>query len=117
MDTRTDSSPLDARKRAAQRYGTSGLQQTVTAGQGRDLDWPQWTQARAHVQATIGTYTGDAPPAAAPGEAHRAAQVERELVPETGQPSRLPAVNVYCTLTSVGAGWLVDRVELDVEDR
>ncbi|WP_143028109.1 hypothetical protein [Lentzea albidocapillata] len=93
-----------------------GLQQTVTAGEGRDLDWQQWTQARARVQATVVTYTGDQPPPAKPGEAHRGARVERELVPETGQPSKLAAVNVYCTLVQAGAGWLVDRAEIDVED-
>ncbi|MBA8827795.1 hypothetical protein FHX42_005202 [Saccharopolyspora lacisalsi] len=113
VDTRRDSSPQDARRRAATDLGTPALQDRLTRQPKRPPEqWAQWQQ-HVHIQPHPQPYIGTPPPADTAEQAFAAATVARTAVgPQTR--AELAPVTVYCTLTRHQGQWRVDDVDTDL---
>ncbi len=107
-DTATDAGPADARRRAAQQFGTPTLIDGLV-GEGRDTTWPILAEHHARVQISIAPVADDPPPQ--DGEHAGAAVVAtRTAVADDGWRRELPSIVVYCALRRTQDGWKVADV-------
>jgi hypothetical protein len=107
-DTTIDRGPADARRRAADQFGTPRLAEQL-AGEGRDHDWPLLAAHRARVQVDTEPI-GDDPPPSTPQRASAGVIARRVAVGDAGWRQDLPSTATYCSLVRTGQGWRVDRV-------
>ncbi|MFI5614950.1 hypothetical protein [Amycolatopsis sp. NPDC051903] len=109
-DTSVDYGPADARRRAAQQYGTPALQQQW-AGSGQDQQWDALKAAHARINATA-TPVGDDLPPAQNGQASAAATITPTATLPNGQHQPMTTFVIYCGLQQVNGAWRVTTVNL-----
>jgi len=107
-DAAIDRGPADARRRAANQFGTPALVDQL-AGEGRDHDWPLLTQHRAHVQVAT-TPVADDPQTPTDTQAAAGVIAHRVAVGPDGWQHALPGTVAYCSLTRGPDGWKVTTV-------
>jgi hypothetical protein len=107
-DTAIDAGPADARRRAADQFGTSALRQQLT-GQGDDSAWVALAAHQASVSVSTTTVTDDPPPVG-PNQAGAGVVAHQAASGSGGWHEALPDTVVYCTLVADGASWKVDSV-------
>lgn len=108
-DTVIDQNPSDARRRAAELFGTSALTAQFVGQTGDDPQWAALVAHEATVTVTASPVIDDPPPitstqAAAGVIAHQTAMGLH------GWHELLPDVVVYCTLAATGTTWTVTGV-------
>jgi hypothetical protein len=108
-DTRTDTGPADARRRAARHYGTPELA-TQLDGQGADATWPLLVAHHAHITVTTTIENDDPTVTATQATATVVAHAIAEGADGWQQP--LPDTVVYCTAARTGTTWTITSVAL-----
>jgi len=107
-DTTTDAGPADARRRAAQQFGTPALIDRL-AGEGRDPRWRVLAEHRGRVQVSTTTVADDPPPQDG-DHAGAAVLATRTAVADNGWRDELPSTVAYCALQRTQDGWKVADV-------
>ncbi|WP_336159952.1 hypothetical protein [Amycolatopsis sp. VC5-11] len=114
VDTATDTGPADARRRAAQQYGTADLENTL-AGEGRDRTWTDLAARRARVHVDTEPITDDPQPSDDRTAAAGVLATATASAPD-GWRQKLPTLAAYCSLTQAGRAWKVAGVSFSDSD-
>jgi hypothetical protein len=112
IDTAADADPAAAHRRAAA-YATPGLAAALILAPARRL--PAWAELAAHrgrIDAEVGDYAGEPPPART-GTAHHAAVVTTTPTGAGGWTGRSHRHIVYCTLARTGPQWQIAAYDLE----
>lgn len=110
-DAAIDLGPADARRRAAQQFGTPALADRL-AGEGRDHHWPLLAHHHAHVEVTTTPVTDDPPTLLDAHDSQAAAGVvaHRTAIGPDGWKQALPSTVAYCSLSRSPDGWWVTDI-------
>ncbi len=108
-DTVIDHDPSDARRRAAQLYGTSALEAQFVGQSGADPQWPTLVAHEASVSVRTSPVDDDPPPITA-NETSAGVVAHPTAHGAHAWTQTLPDVVVYCTLGATGPSWTVTAV-------
>ncbi|MEU3628340.1 hypothetical protein [Amycolatopsis coloradensis] len=109
VDAGADSGPGDARVRAANQFGVTGLAEQL-GGEGRDNTWNLLATHRAHVQVTTEP-VGDDPPPVRDDQTGAGVKITRVAIAGEWRQELDPLV-AYCSLRRTGSEWKVSGLTL-----